>query len=131
MSVSDDETVPVVIDFGSGTTRAGFGGDDSPRSMFPTVIGRPRHQGVMVGMGGKDVYVGDEAIAKRGILTLTEPIQNGIVMNWDNMEKLLHHTFYTELRINPEVHPVLVAEPPQNPKANREVMTKVGITCDD
>jgi actin-related protein len=38
--------------------KAGFAGDDAPRAVFPSIVGRPRHQGVMVGMGQKDSYVG-------------------------------------------------------------------------
>lgn len=75
-------------------TQAGFAGDDSPRAAFPSIVGRPWPTGVKVWKGGhEDVFVGDEAQSSRGILTLKNPIEHGIVGDWDNMEAVWQHTF--------------------------------------
>ena len=45
-----------------------------------------------------------------------------IVTNWNDMEK---NSFYDEHRVTPEGLPVLLAEVPLKPKANREHMTQI------
>ena len=41
----DGEVSALVCDNGSGMVKSGFAGDDAPRAVFPSIVGRPRHQG--------------------------------------------------------------------------------------
>uniref|UniRef100_A0A671FR29 Actin gamma 1 n=1 Tax=Rhinolophus ferrumequinum TaxID=59479 RepID=A0A671FR29_RHIFE len=43
----EEEITALVIDNDSGMCKAGFAGDDAPRAVFPSIVGRNhvRHQG--------------------------------------------------------------------------------------
>ena len=115
----------VIIDNGTGYTKAGFSGEEGPRAVFPAVVGRPKSAGIMVGTEKKDFYVGQQAEEKRGVLHLSYPIADGIVNNWDDMEKVWEHCFTNELRCSPEEHKTMLTEAPLNPKENREKMAQI------
>jgi len=124
MNQIDAQTV--VIDNGSGMVKAGFAGEETPRCVFPAIVGRPKNASAMQGVTQKACYIGEEANQKRGVLNLSYPIANGIVECWDDMEKVWQHTFYNELRVTPsETSGVLLTEAPRNPKANREKMIQI------
>lgn len=122
--MSDDDVAAIVIDNGSDACKAGFAGDDSPRTVFPTVIGRSCGQNVR-GTNLRDFYVGNEAQSKRDILTIEYPIKQGVIKNWVAMENIWHHIFYNELHVPPEEHPVLLTETIWKQKADREKMTEI------
>jgi hypothetical protein len=70
----------IIMDNGSGVTKAGFSGDDSPISIFPTLLGFQKKESEK-----NEYFVGDLAMSKRGILSLKYPIERGKIINWDNM----------------------------------------------
>ena len=82
---------------GSGVVKAGFAGEEAPRSVFACLTGTPKEKSVMMTNQTK-LYVGEFAEKKRGILNLLYPIEDGIIQHWDEMEAIWHHTFYNELR---------------------------------
>eukprot|EP01084_Bolivina_argentea_P104994 187963_1 len=123
--VDDEEEKPIIIDNGSYSIKAGFGGHDFPNTVFQTIVGRPNVTQCMVLKNQKTCYVGDECNERRGILDITYPINHGIVCSWDNMEKVWHHTFYNHVRVAPEEHPILITNPLQNPRSEREKCTQI------
>ena len=73
--MAEEEVAALVVDNVSGMCKAGFAGDDAPRALFFSILGRPKLPGIMVGMDQKDRNVGDESKNKR-------------VTNWeDDMDK--------------------------------------------
>ena len=115
----------VVIDVGSGLVKAGFGGEDGPRSIFNTIVGTPKQVGLMVGMELKERYVGDDAISKYEIMNFSYPIQRGEVTDWDKFENLMHFLLYSEMKVVPEEVSILITESPRTSRENREKLTEI------
>lgn len=117
-----DEDVVVIIDSGSGTCKAGLSTSELPKAVFPEVIGKPRKR--WQSTLEKDVYCGDEVDACRNKLAIHYPLENGIIENFEYMELLWEYTYADQLGVDPTQHPVLLTEPPYNPKPNRERMVE-------
>jgi centractin len=124
----EEENQPVCIDNGSGVMKAGFAGQDTPSCTFPTLVGRPKHDKLMIGgLTANTVFVGNDADENRGLLTLKYPINQGIVTNWKDMERIWE-SIYGKSNLNVskiEQHPVLMTEVPLNPNRNREKSAEV------
>jgi len=115
----------VVIDCGSGRVKAGFAGEEAPTVVCPNLVGVPRDRAgarMITASVEAPRYVGAEAQERRGALSLSYPMANGIVQDWDGMEGVLRHVYDRELRVASEERPLLLTEPPLNPHANRERM---------
>ena len=87
----DEEPQAIVVDHGSGKVRSGFAGDDAPRVVFQSTVGRSLYQKGMTGLSEQQVFIGDGAMSKSGILDLKYPINHGIVTSWDDLELVWHH----------------------------------------
>ncbi|CAH2353426.1 actin [[Candida] railenensis] len=122
---------PVVIDNGSGNLKAGFAGEEKPKSYGSSIVGRPKYQKVMVGStitdssGHEDIFIGNSAQNNRGLLKLKYPVEHGIVTDWADMERVWYHTYQQDLKTQSEDHPLLITEAPFNPRRNRDKMCQV------
>ena len=120
--------MPFIISNGSGYMKVGYAGDDKPECTFPSIVGRPKSADIMSKDNLNDSYVGNKANAKRGLLRIKYPIEWGIVTSWDDMELLWQYTTSKDqlnVRYDLKDKSVLLTEPPLNPKANREYLTKI------
>ncbi|XP_004450973.2 actin, gamma-enteric smooth muscle [Dasypus novemcinctus] len=119
------ENSPLVCDYGSGFSKVGYAGMDAPQTVFPTVLGKLRHDRMLVGMEEKDWFIGAEVQSNREKLNLQYPISRSKITNWEDMEKIWHHAFYQVLRVAPEQHPLLVTEPPLTATSSKERVSQV------
>ena len=119
----------IVLDCGSGTIKAGFSGELLPQYAFASVLARPRSinndPNCNIGLKENEIICGDAAFQKRGLFSFRMPIEHGIVVNWTDMERLLHHTFFNELRLDPQNQDIFMSEAALNPKANREKSAEI------
>ncbi|KAI9517156.1 hypothetical protein NQZ68_008412 [Dissostichus eleginoides] len=128
MTQMTDFKTPIVLDTGSRLMKAGFADQDLPNIIFPTIIGMPKYEEIMNGNLERETYIGHEAQLMRGVLALRHPIKNGIIRNWDDMEKIWQHTFQ-QLGVDPNDHPVLLTEAAMNPLGNRQRMVEIMFEC--
>lgn len=110
----------VVLDNGSDTIKAGFAGDDSPRKIFPSMIGYTKKSPINLAMDEKSFYVGYEAKERRGRLDIKQPFEDSLVSDWTDVENVWSYTFFNALKVCPEEVFAVVTESPMNPKKYRE-----------
>ncbi|KAJ5101485.1 hypothetical protein NUU61_003707 [Penicillium alfredii] len=88
-----DEVSAIVLDPGYSTTRAGFAGEDAPKSLVPTYYGKYNADGQEKLIFGDDVFV-----TPRPALSVHNPVgKDGIVEDWDMAEKVWEYSFTSRL----------------------------------
>jgi actin-related protein len=76
-----DEVCAVVVDVGADTTKAGYAGEDSPKTVFSSAVG------VLAGEDGAKQYSVDELHCAKPGLEVISPYSDGIVSSWDGYEQ--------------------------------------------
>ncbi|KAM0905148.1 hypothetical protein ACQ4PT_017580 [Festuca glaucescens] len=140
-----DEVSAIVIDVGSYSCKAGYAGDDTPKAVFPSVVGSIEQTGdtdeakpekeadsasdpkngskpmdVDKAKTKRKFFVGQELEFRRDHMELISPMKDGSVTDWDVVDNIWNHAFRRRLLINPEEHPMLIAEPSTNSGQQRE-----------
>ncbi|ORX51308.1 Actin/actin-like protein [Hesseltinella vesiculosa] len=136
-----DEVNALVLDIGTSNVRAGYAGEDTPKVMFPTSVGYLPSDGdvVMSDSTSKEpsqkysqYYIGDNKINKpRPGMQIINPMEDGLVNDWDTMEAIWDATFNSFLRVDPTEHPLLCTEPAWNTTQNREKLAEIAFETFD
>ncbi|GBE79268.1 Actin-related protein [Sparassis crispa] len=136
-----DEISALVVDIGSSSVRAGYAGDDTPKAFVPTTYGfieepsSPEDDIEMADVYGVEklppqkklnLFIGQNgpSIWREG-MQAGNPVQNGLIHDFNPIPPLISHALVDMMRCNPEEHPVLVTEPAWNTKENRERMAEI------
>jgi len=149
-----DEVSALVVDIGTSSLRAGYAGDDTPKAIIPTSYGfieLPQEQQNAEGSGDGDVTMAEEEATNgdaapkpeksnqkvklyigqngpsmwREGMQIANPVQNGIITNFDPIPPLIEHALRDVMHCDPSEHPILVTEPAWNTSANRERMAEI------
>ena len=114
-----------VIDNGSAMCKVGIAGQDAPTTVFPTVVGQPCQESQISDLHTN--YIGLNAQKHKDMLSLSHPIESGIITNWSAMEKLWQYAFHDLLKLDPKESAVLMTDSPNNSNANKENIAQVMI----
>ena len=121
----------IVIDNGTGYTKMGYSGNLDPDFIIPTAISELDKKSTLSTSNKNDEFnyaIGYEAVnlaRDSKDHTIIYPMADGLVSNWDLMEKYWNHSLYHYLRCDPENHYFVLTEPPMNPPENRENIAEI------
>mmetsp|Transcript_2424 Transcript_2424/g.3535 ORF Transcript_2424/g.3535 Transcript_2424/m.3535 type:complete len:422 (-) Transcript_2424:90-1355(-) len=118
-----------VIDNGTGYTKMGFAGNDTPQYIIPTATAHKHStaigEGKRDGLDDLDFYIGNEALQMASSHQVGYPIRHGLIEDWDNMERMWQQCIFKYLKCEPEEHYFMLTEPPLNTPENREFTAEI------
>lgn len=117
LMLSPSESRTIVIDNGSMTCKAGFAGEQIPKYIINSFVGKD--------IKTNEIYIGNDAYLKADHLILNYPIDHQIITNWEDMERIWSYIFHNEFKVDPSNHSVLLTDDPLNTKENREKMIQI------
>ncbi|ORY03885.1 Actin/actin-like protein [Basidiobolus meristosporus CBS 931.73] len=144
-----DEVSALVIDVGTCWTKAGYAGEDAPKTVFPSFVGvtetqqngnieENRDESMTDAGTGESLdqqssskktlkyHVGDSDFSCwRENMDVKNPLKDGLVEDWEVLEEIWNHAFLDRLRVNPEEHPLLVTEASWNTREIREKIAEL------
>jgi actin-like protein 6A len=135
-----DEVGAVVVAMGGSTTKCGYGGEDVPRATFPSYVGMIDAASAPSAMDTDStakaagstaapsrpvaaeipLLVDQQLGLRRAGLKLRPVLRDGLVTDWEGVERLWQHALTGTLKVNPTEHPLLLSEPTHNTATNRE-----------
>ena len=119
--------LPIIVDIGSGEVKAGFSGEEKPKTIFKNYFGEPKYKKVLRTFNKEnqelnEQYIGDDCEKYMGLIKLRFPVKHGMFEKEQDILSVFNY-LYSKLGINTQEikeHPVLVTEPLLNPYVNRE-----------
>ena len=111
----------IIIDNGSYMIKSGFSNDDSPRICFRNCFGYPKNEDIYY----KDYYIGNQMKGQMCALRLDYLIKDGVIQNWDKMEKMWGYLFKDQLNVDPLEYNIILTQPLMNSKDEKEKMAQI------
>ena len=119
--------LPIIVDIGSGEVKAGFSGEEKPKTIFKNYFGEPKYKKVLRTFNKEnqelnEQYIGDDCEKYLGLIKLRFPVKHGVFEKEQDILSVFNY-LYSKLGINSQEvkeHPVLITEPLLNPNVNRE-----------
>ena len=112
----------IILDCGSGFTKAGFSGYGEPVIITPTVVGYPKTEDEGKIDDSTKLYFGQKALDNKKDLNIIYPIQRGRITDWDSMNLFLENLFKNELKIDTKDFGITFHEKlPENKEARKKL----------